>query len=384
MKVPSASPSRRWLGLLILAGFLSPGFGLAAAAGLTPPQHVIVYHEPGRFGGWPANNGVWSWGDEILVGFGRGWFQEKADSHSLDRTRPATVAFARSRDGGLTWRLEEPNPPLHMTDAEKPPALAEAMDFAHPDFALRVRNGAFHYSYDRGRTWRGPHALPDFGVGDLTARTDYLVQGKAECLLFLSARDRRVQVDGEELQDRAFCARTRDGGKTFEFVGWMSDEPLTVRSVMPTTVRAADGALVTTLRRRFDLPSGYRDDVNWIDAHVSTDEGRTWQFTARLGYTDTTLHNGNPPSLVRLPDGRLAAAWGVRSAPFGIHARVSADHGRTWGPELVLRDDARKYDIGYCRSVVRTDGKVVTIYYYTTEQRRENHIAATIWTPPAP
>ena len=219
-------------------------------------------------------------------------------------------------------------------------------------------------------------------MGDLTSRTDYLVQGRDDCLLFLSVKDEQVQVAGAELQDRAFCARTRDGGKSFEFVGWMSDEPLTVRAVMPSTVRAADGGLVTTLRRRFDLPTGYRNDVSWIDAYGSSDEGENWRFLARLGYVDTTMHNGNPPSLVKLPDGRLAAAWGVRSPPFGIHGRVSSDHGQTWGPELVLRADGRKYDLGYCRSVVRTDGRVVTIYYYTTEQRPENHIAATIWSPP--
>ncbi|MGH8021276.1 MAG: sialidase family protein [Opitutaceae bacterium] len=361
---------------------LAAVFGLPGVLCGAPPvvaQHVIVYYEPGRFAGWPANSGMWSWGNEILVCFGRAWFQEKADSHSYDRTRPAETVFARSLDGGMTWTLENET---RLPEGE-PRSSPGGIEFTHPDFALRVRNNAFHFSYDRGRTWRGPFALPDFGLGEITARTDYIVQGPADCLLFLSARDIRVQVAGEELKDRAFCARTRDGGQTFEFAGWMSDEPLTVRSVMPSTVRAADGTLVTTLRRRFDLPTGYRNDVNWIDAHGSDDDGRTWRFLARLGYTDTTLHNGNPPSLVRLPDGRLAAAWGVRSAPFGIHARVSTDNGLSWGPELVLRDDARKYDIGYCRSVVRTDGRIVTLYYHTTEQLKENHIAATIWSPPA-
>lgn len=344
-------------------------------------QHTVVYHEPARFGGWPANNGIWNWGDEILVCFVRAWFEEKSDEHSVDRTRPSELVFARSRDGGVTWSLEPAPAVLHGGTAENPPPSPGGIDFAHPDFALRVRNNAFAYSLDRGRTWRGPFALPDFGHGELTARTDYLVQGPRDCLLFLSARDRRVQVDGEELKDQSFCARTRDGGRTFEFVGWMSGEPRTVRAAMPATVRAADGTLVTTLRRRYDLPAQHRDDLNWIDAYGSADDGKTWAFLARVAYTDTSLHNGNPPSLVRLPDGRLAAVWGSRSAPFGIRGRVSADHGRTWGPEVILRDDGRKYDLGYCRSVVRQDGKVVTVYYYTTAERRENHIAATIWAP---
>lgn len=38
-------------------------------------QNVIVYQEPGRFGGWPANHGIWSWGNEILVGFERAYYQ---------------------------------------------------------------------------------------------------------------------------------------------------------------------------------------------------------------------------------------------------------------------------------------------------------------------
>ena len=32
-------------------------------------HHVTVYREAGRYARWPANNGVWIWGDEIVVGF---------------------------------------------------------------------------------------------------------------------------------------------------------------------------------------------------------------------------------------------------------------------------------------------------------------------------
>jgi hypothetical protein len=38
-------------------------------------------------------------------------------------------------------------------------------------------------------------------------------------------------------------------------------------------------------------------------------------------------------------------------------------------------------DIGYCRHVVRPDGKVVTVYYYRTKADGQSptYIAATIW-----
>ena len=52
------------------------GFSLeeAVAGESEAMENVIVYYEPGRFGGWPANAGAWNWGDEILVGFKKGLF----------------------------------------------------------------------------------------------------------------------------------------------------------------------------------------------------------------------------------------------------------------------------------------------------------------------
>ena len=39
---------------------------------ITGAEHVTVWREAGRYGGWPANHGIWNWGDEILVGFTAG------------------------------------------------------------------------------------------------------------------------------------------------------------------------------------------------------------------------------------------------------------------------------------------------------------------------
>jgi len=50
--------------VLILA--VMSGFAMAGEPNL---KSVVVFEQEGRFGGWPANHGIWSWGDEILVGF---------------------------------------------------------------------------------------------------------------------------------------------------------------------------------------------------------------------------------------------------------------------------------------------------------------------------
>ena len=71
------------------------------------PLHVKVYHQPGRFGGWPGNHGIWSWGNEILVGFSAGYFQDHGPArHAIDHDKPEVHVLARSRDGGRTWTIE--------------------------------------------------------------------------------------------------------------------------------------------------------------------------------------------------------------------------------------------------------------------------------------
>ena len=78
-----------------------------------------------------------------------------------------------------------------------------------------------------------------------------------------------------------------------------------------------------------------------------------WMPSMRIG-----TGRGNPASLIRLKDGRLVLTYGYRAEPNGIRARVSADGGRTWQPEIVLRSDGGNTDLGYPRSVQRADGKV--------------------------
>ena len=91
---------------------------------------------------------------------------------------------------------------------------------------------------------------------------------------------------------------------------------------------------------------------------------------------------GNPPHLIGLADGRLCLTYGVRAAPYRICAKLSADAGRTWSAETVLRDDGGNRDIGYVRTVQRPDGKLVTVYYFWDQKTGpERYLAATIWEP---
>ncbi len=342
-----------------------------------PARHVVVYYEPGRFAGWPANNGVWVWGDEILVGFSRAFYRENKYHHSIDRLKQGESVLARSADGGETWQLEDPD--NFIGDGLKPVTLTERMNFSHSGFALRCGKTEFFISYSRGKSWQGPYVYPDFKVGELTARTDYLVNGKDNCLLFLSAKNQNVKAS---LQDRSFCAQTTDGGKSIHFLSWIAETD-TVRSVMSSTVRVSKNHLISALRRRLDPEKNERYVLpkNWIDVYQSLDNGINWEFLSKIADTDLGKRNGNPPSLVRRKDGLLCVTYAYRGIPYSIRAKISVDNGKTWSKEIILRDDARTFDIGYTRSVARTDGNIVTIYYYTSKEKKEQHIAATIWNP---
>jgi Neuraminidase (sialidase) len=91
---------------------------------------------------------------------------------------------------------------------------------------------------------------------------------------------------------------------------------------------------------------------------------------------------GNPPATVLLPDGRICVTYGYRRKPTGIRARTSADEGKTWSPEIVIRDDGFDGDLGYPRSLVRPDGTILTIYYYNGPRAEDRAIEGTFWAAP--
>ncbi len=355
-------------------------------------QHVTVYREIGRFAGWPANYGIWSWGDEIVVGFALGYHKADAGFHARDKGKPFVSMQARSLDGGLTWQVaptpcrtpggrglsadEHMRPEIGVGEALRHEAIQpnpDAIDFSHPGFALMcARSGLaagarswFYFSYDRCATWRGPFAIPDFGLTGIAARTDYLVLGPSECLLFLTA----AKSNGDE--GRVFCARTKDGGRSFRFVSWIGPEPRGF-SIMPASVRLPGGRILVAVRCR-------ESGRNWIDLYCSDDDGRTWAYLNRP--VPNTGVGGNPPTLTRLVDGRLCLTYGYRDPPFQIRAKLSNDDGESWGPDVIVRNGGGNHDLGYPRTVQRTDGRIVTVYYFNDHPEGERYIAATLWEP---
>lgn len=358
-----------------------PG-ALSAPAGA---EHVTIWREPRRYGGWPANHGMWSWDNELLVGFSAGHLHQfDPERHPIDRTRPEQHLLSRSLDGGRTWRTEQsdalrpPPAPGHMSGVPTEPGgrmprpLEAPLVFTQPDTIITLRMADnhtgpswFYSSPDRGRTWHGPWSLPAFDTPGITARTDYLVRGPRHLVACVTA----ANPDGRE--GRPLAIETRDGGVTWQRLGWMTDRVAEGWRIMPTTVRLADGRFYSVVRAR----DGSTHRLIGVE---SADEGQTW---SQVAMPVADAGRGNPGALLRLQDGRLCLCYGHRARPYGIRAVLSADQGRTWSPPVVLRDDGADWDVGYPCAVQRPDGAIVTAYYYTDAASPERYIAATIWTP---
>jgi hypothetical protein len=358
-----------------------------------PAEHVTVFQQDGRFAAWPANGGTWAWGDEILVCYTEADHRD-GTGHTYDPTT-AWSMFARSLDGGQTWTREDAHAQgitasghdhrLHEGQALR--TLTEPIDFTHADFAMLVHrrhmhkgDGFFYYTYDRGKSWQGPFKLPLLDTEGLIARTDYIIDGPREATLFLTT----TKSDGREGRVAPF--RTQDGGLTWERIAWIGEELPGANdfAIMPSTVRLGPEKLLTVIRHRVGGPRR-ADDRTWLTSFLSEDNGITWQQLE----DPVTDNINNPPALIQLPDGRLVLAYIFRNRDAegsSVCIKISSDEGKTWGPEISLREkEGASGDSGYPRIVRRSDGKLVITYYWNHALNPDmppyRYIAATIWDP---
>ena len=352
-------------------------------------KHITVFYEEGRYGGWPANIGIWNWDDEILVGFIEAEYRQTDGFHTYDRST-ARTKFARTQDGGQTWIFEDAYERGHTARAfdhelpddiaVAPKKLKEKIDFTHQDFIMTLRfEDTFHrgpthfyYSYNRGKKWEGPYRFPNLYSPGNASRPDYIINGKHELSAFLTM----TKVNGRE--GRVAHARTADGGLNWEIVSWIGLEPAGF-DIMPSSVRLSPNEILTVIRTRTG------DHFDLLTAYLSEDNGESWK-QLRNPVADAG-RGGSPPALVKMEDGRLALAYAFRSE-YGsrICVRFSSDNGRTWSDEIPLRlGDGANRDVGYPRMVQRPDGKLVVVYYWNHALRDDanpyRYIAATIFDP---
>jgi len=92
-------------------------------------------------------------------------------------------------------------------------------------------------------------------------------------------------------------------------------------------------------------------------------EGDSWSKPKQVAAGDNWFVNwADFPSLVALPDGRLAAHWLVKSAKgtydYDVHLAMSADGGDTWSKSLVPHRDGKKAEHGFVSLLPNADNSL--------------------------
>jgi len=383
---------RYLLGFLALVSFSFIGLTAPAVAQQKDKfiEHKVVFQEDGEYAGWPANHGIWGWGNEILVGFVKASFkQTQPGLHTYD-PKSAENQYARSFDGGDTWEIKDAyslgqtawghDNNIVPDRAVKPTVLKEPMpDFTSEGFLLtflRHNNhdgpSHFYYSKDKGERWEGPYVFPNMGTPGLANRTDYHVEGKQVLSAFVTT------AKSNSKEGRVAFVRTKDGGLNWDLVSWITAEHEGF-DIMPSSIQLAENTWLTTIRTR------YENGRDLISSYISKDNGNSWNRL--VDPASDTGRGGSPPALVKLKDGRLALGY-IHRSEFGsrVHVRFSANNGESWGDEIILRSgDGASRDAGYPRMVQREDGKLVMIYYWNNVNQADakpfRYIAATVFDP---
>jgi len=344
-------------------------------------RHVVVARDKAAYLGRPFEGGLWSFdeGRELLVGalckpcnYRKRWDMEESFLLRDD------VSFRtwRSRDGGLSWQADREIfnlPRLKLLAARKKlPAIRFPADnpgllvFAGSAQLDDVPGAVIAFSTNRGKTWQGPklYSCP-FANRKTLAQSSSLLRPDGKRLLFLAGM-------GPDQTLRPVVVAIAAGQPDFQVMGLVPADP-DGDMLWPSAVLCPDGSLLLACTWRCANSPGHTLIFR------SGDLGRTWDFVSRANEI------GQPGHLAVLADGRLLLTYGWPLPPYRILARCSADQGRTWGSELIVREQGGSPDLGSVRTVIRGDGRMVSVYQWNEPGEKAafyggvRHIAATIW-----
>jgi hypothetical protein len=388
-------------GLLLLssAAGAQRGTGIikAYAAPRAPRKvdHAVVYRREDEFCSWPYTSGFWQNGrGELIANFSSRTVKYSSGAEinhdALEAagksTAPKTLTV-RSKDRGRTWDGNHPQVNMLQVSltsgaAGSAGAMATSLDPWGPidyldrnvlvanasigGFAVSGSRGTVQISKDGGGSWLPPALLPLDGLVSTTGIHSSLVRPDGRCLLFM------FEVDKNNANRRPVVFRSSDDGTQFHFLSYVTPKVDAIGQVdgdyagsirfighrwfYPRGTMLPNGRILCTLRCQRD-PTG----VMWTEVYHSDDGGETWGFLSRVN------DYGAPGSLVVMPDGRIVVVYGYRLMPSGIRAVVSEDGGKSWGPELIIRDDGGSWDVGYPNAWVAGDGQVGVLYYFNSK-----------------
>ena len=216
--------------------------------------------------------------------------------------------------------------------------------------------GMVRSSPDGGRTWTEATRLPAPLLGPIKNKPVVLADGT-----WLSPSSTEDSPTGW----RAHVERSRDAGRTWEFVGPIDKGSWNLEAIQGSILFHRDGRLQSVGRTRSGVVAG-----TW-----SADGGRTWSPLEPLG-----LPNPNAGTdAITLRDGRhlivyndaapLPGSRGGRRYPLVI---ALSNDGVCWNKAAVIEDEPRPDGYAYPAVIQTTDGLVHITY--TWNRQRIKHV----------
>ena len=215
-------------------------------------------------------------------------------------------------------------------------------------------------SFDGGLSWEEPSALSidSLPTGSPFGKIVSLADGTLVAPVYNFHAWGGAQ--SKERIDNAYVVRSKDDGCTW------GDVSLIAPNKNETALIALPNGDLLAVLRGSDSPQG-------LHSARSADGGRTWSAPVQV-----TQPRQHPADLIRLSNGDILFVYGNRNPPYRIEGLVSRDGGHTWLDLLLTfsghlygytREETRATDLGYPSSVVGTDSRGITMYYYNPDMR---------------
>tara|TARA_B100000953_G_scaffold134148_1_gene110992 strand:- start:1089 stop:2252 length:1164 start_codon:yes stop_codon:yes gene_type:complete len=355
-----------------LGAALAPHVRTQAAKHLTKVHGIhVVSLRPNQYHGWPTlarrRNG------QLLLVCSGG-----RESHVCPFGQ---VELMRSDDDGKTWTF--PRVLLDLAIDDRDAGILEtargtllATTFSSLAYEYQFNNGNINkWDAARQARWRGAHnristAERKAQLGTWMLRsTDGGVTWSTPYDSIVNSPHGPIQLaDGRQLyagkdlwksgQWIGVCESTDDGRswkKLAQIPTRAGDDPGEYHELH--AVEATNGTIVVQIRN--NNPANRSETLQT----ESPDGGKTWSVPHPIGVW------GLPSHLVRLRDGRLLMSYGYRRKPFGNQARISTDHGKTWGEPVTISGDGANGDLGYPSTVELQDGTLLTAWYEQMSSR---------------
>lgn len=366
--------------------------GASKSAGIKQVEHIKMHGDRTTYCGHPRQGGIFNFGNgeiAVLHNHAPCAYEKRSDIqhdyggyHSRSR-----VLLQRSMDGGRTWpgkeEVEVWNEAAPVEDRRKFllssfTSPRETIDLATPQavvmfprtFLGPIRYGAYEMisfalrSQDKGRTWEKVPTLLTPPPGCYSATPDNTPIVRLPDNTYLFPMRTFGGRDGVDLY-----------GSTDNGLSWNYRTHICEPHDYPALVLLRGGRL-----QCYNYPLGmcYSDDggKTWSQRKLIAPPGPSPWLPQDPFYEDELSHRSPTPLVLR--DGRILVLFARRiSGRRGMGLIVSEDGGKTWGPDIILRDDASVYqktkvrgitteysDIGYPVATELDDGRIFASYYY--------------------